>query len=289
MTYSATAHRLLLSAPSDVAEQDVAVATQTVGRWNALYGTGFGAVVVPTNWDLHAAATYGDRPQAAINSQLVDNADILIAMFWHRLGSPTGEAESGTLEEIDRAHRLGAYVGILRCTRTVAPSEIDADQFGRLEAFYHEVGSRALLLEYNDDASLARHVDAILHAAVASGRASRETAIQATAVADEKRADVWPRMESHGFPSPSYRLVLANTGSEPALRVSYRLEAESDADRDRLPRGIGSEPSVESLAPHGEIRFPIGIYLGTASQFRCVVEWTDSAGEHANVATLSVF
>jgi hypothetical protein len=44
----------------------------------------------------------GERPQAIINRQLVDDADLLFAVFSTRLGSPTGVAESGTAEEIER-------------------------------------------------------------------------------------------------------------------------------------------------------------------------------------------
>jgi len=29
--------------------------------------------------------------------------------------------------------------------------------------------------------------------------------------------------------------------------------------------------------------------MGIASQFRCIVNWTDSTGEHENVATLRLF
>lgn len=285
MTYSATAHRLLLSAPSDVPGRDIAIATETVGRWNAMYGTSFGAVVVPTYWELHAVAVYGTRPQEALNSQLVDDADIVIAMFWHRLGSPTGQAESGTLEEIERAHSLGAYVGILRCTRSVPPGDVDTRQLDKLNEFYEGVRRHALILAYSDEAGLARHVDAILNAAVSATRASRETEIKTAARTDapDKPADVWPRIEkTHG--ASSYKLVLTNTGSEPARRVRHRLEAENEGDG--LPDEFGDPAELEVLAPGGDARFTLLITMGTAEQFRCVVNWADSAGEHENVATL---
>jgi len=41
----------------------------------------------------------GDRPQAIINKQLVDDADILVAVFWTKLGTATGAAMSGSVAQ----------------------------------------------------------------------------------------------------------------------------------------------------------------------------------------------
>jgi hypothetical protein len=63
VTYSSTAYRLLISAPADVPDEDIAVVNETVNRWNAIYGQQFGATVVATHWKLHSAAEHGYRPQ----------------------------------------------------------------------------------------------------------------------------------------------------------------------------------------------------------------------------------
>ena len=53
----------------------------------------------PVKWG-NACPTRGWRTAAAIlNKQLVENCDILIGTFWTRLGTNTGMAESGTVEE----------------------------------------------------------------------------------------------------------------------------------------------------------------------------------------------
>jgi hypothetical protein len=43
---------------------------------------------------------------------LVDRSDIVIAIFYHKLGSPTQRAISGTAEEISRSVRAGKPVHI---------------------------------------------------------------------------------------------------------------------------------------------------------------------------------
>jgi len=154
-------------------------------------------------------------------------------------------------------------------------------------------------LAYDDEASLARRVEAILNAAVAATRASGRTEIETaarkeTAETAETPANVWPRIESRDQPTltlrgtrRTYALVVANTGPEPALHVRHRLESENDGDQ--IPMYVQPPVEVESLAPGGEARYGLVVTLGTAPQVRCVVRWEDSAGEHENVATLRYF
>lgn len=54
-----------------------------------------------TGWETHATPGIG-RSQARIN-QLVRECDLFLGILWRRFGLPTGEAESGTLEEFNLA------------------------------------------------------------------------------------------------------------------------------------------------------------------------------------------
>jgi hypothetical protein len=247
------------------------------------YGQQFGAVVVPMNWELHAAAEHGVRPQASLNTQLVDVADIVIAIFWHRLGSPTGEAESGTVEEIDKAHANGAYVAILRCARDANPRELDPAQLQKLNEFCKRSESNSLMLDYNDAGGLAQRVDAILTQAITRSATRVATATERPVA----RADVWPRIERREGQRGIMSLVLSNTGVEPALHVRHRLEEESPGAK--LPIQMGETGELGALAPGGEAPYTLGFPMSVAPQARCVVTWEDSAGEHQNVATLKFF
>jgi len=283
------ARRLLVSAPGDVPVDDVDCVFGAVNRWNVIYGEQLGAVVVPTHWKLHSTAEHGDRPQSALNTQLVETADILVALFWHRLGSATGEAESGTVEEIETAHANGSYVGILRCTRAY-PQTVDPEQLQRLQAFYGDLESRSLMLDYDREADLGRHVDAILSQAVTRDAARAEAAMEVAS----HRAEVWPRVESSERTKTDskgrikttrrWQLVLANTGAEAARNVRYRLETENESDD--LPIDPNDDPPLEVLAPRGEAAYVLMLHMGVASQVRCVVAWEDTSGNHENQATL---
>lgn len=297
MLYSATAYRLLVSAPSDIPQDDIDEVIDAVIRWNAIYGQGFGAVVVPTHWQRHSAAEHGSRPQASLNAQLVERADVLLALFWHRLGSPTGEAASGTAEEIQKAHENGAYVAILRCGRDIPQSGVDPAQITKLREFYDDVAPISLMLSYQDAAELSRHVDAILSRAVTRD----STLARAAVTAQPSGADVWPRIESSEQvktdtkgrirTSRRWRLVLSNSGTEPAHDVRYRLEPESEGDV--LPFDAEGDQqnrrALEVLPPGGQAPYPLFLHTGVSEQARCVVTWNDSRGERENRATLRFY
>ena len=55
----------------------------------------------PVGWETHSVPELGDRPQAIINRQILRESDLLIAVFWTRIGTATGAHPSGTVEEIE--------------------------------------------------------------------------------------------------------------------------------------------------------------------------------------------
>ena len=101
MSFSASTYHVLIASPSDLADEREA-ATQAIYDWNVQHAAAKGIVLLPVKWETHARPQAGIRPQEAINSQLVQSCDILIGIFWTKLGTSTGVAESGTVEEIDQ-------------------------------------------------------------------------------------------------------------------------------------------------------------------------------------------
>ncbi len=112
--------------PSDMAEERLAVA-EAVNEWNAQHAAAEGVVLLPVKWETHALPTSGVRPQEAINRQLIDECDVLIGMFWTRLGTSTGVADSGTAEEIERFVAAKKPAMLYVSERPVSPGN-DADR-----------------------------------------------------------------------------------------------------------------------------------------------------------------
>jgi hypothetical protein len=270
-------------------------------RWNVVYGKKFGANVMPLYWKKHAAAEYGVRPQEALNKQLVEQADVVIALFWHRLGTDTGEAESGTAEEIEKAHARGSHVAILRCTRDIPSGDLDPEQVKRLDTYLAEAANNALVLDYSDENGLRQHVETVLTHVISSASAQAETQSESASTDSSPAstgspAQVWPRLDRRESVETDTRgraktknrwfLVLSNTGSEPAMHVKYELEPDGDGE---APFDSEGDRELEALPPGADVETQLHLHSGVASQARCTVRWEDSAGKHENFATLRFF
>ncbi len=134
----------MIGSPSDLAEERRA-ATEAIAEWNAQHADAEGAVLLSVKWETHALPTSGKRPQVAINEQLVDRCDILIGMFWTKLGTSTGVAASGTVEEIDRFVADGKPAMLYFSGRKVSNAKLDPKQSAKLTKFKAKTYKDALV------------------------------------------------------------------------------------------------------------------------------------------------
>ncbi|MDP3553363.1 DUF4062 domain-containing protein [Methylocystis sp.] len=144
MSFEATILRVLIASPSDLAEERDA-ATQAIGEWNALHAFAESVVLLPVKWETHATPRTGVRPQQAINEELVQSADMVVGLFWTKLGTNTGVAESGTVEEIDQFAAAGKPALLYFSSRPVDPAKIDLKQHKKLKVFKDATYKTALV------------------------------------------------------------------------------------------------------------------------------------------------
>jgi hypothetical protein len=144
MSFTATTYRVLIASPSDLTEEREA-ATMAINDWNAQHAAAEGIVLLPVKWETHARPESGVRPQAAINAQTVQTCDILIGMFWTKLGTDTGVAESGTVEEINQFVAQQKPALLYFSDRPTAPSAINLEQLRKLKDFKDTTYSQALV------------------------------------------------------------------------------------------------------------------------------------------------
>ncbi len=170
----------MIGSPSDLAQEREA-ASAAVSDWNALHAEVEGVVLLPVKWETHAMPTTGVRPQAAINEQLTDRCDILIGMFWTRLGTDTGVAASGTVEEIDRFVANGKPAMLYFSGRKISKSLLDSKQSAKLKSFKAKTYKKALVGSFATVAGLrqlllrdlTRQVRALHPQATPTGRVDR--------------------------------------------------------------------------------------------------------------------
>lgn len=147
MSFAAQVLRVLIASPSDVVEErDIAV--RAIQEWNDLHASERQIVLLPLRWETHSAPDYGRRPQESINKQVVDHCDLVVGIFWTRIGSPTGVADSGTIEEIERVASLGRPVMLYFSQANKNPDQIDVDQLTKLRDFKKRIFPTALVENY---------------------------------------------------------------------------------------------------------------------------------------------
>jgi hypothetical protein len=105
---------------------------------------------MPVGWDTHAFPELGDRAQALINKNVLDKCDLLVAIFWTRIGTSTGAAESGTVEEIRKHVEAGKPAMVYFSTAPVAPQTLDPEQYKQLTSFKTWCKSMGLIEEYEN-------------------------------------------------------------------------------------------------------------------------------------------
>lgn len=173
MAFGATAYQVMIASPGDV-DDERQVVRDTVHEWNAVHARDRAIVLLPVGWETHATPEMGDRPQAIINKQLLRDCDLLIAVFWTRLGTPTGVASSGSVEEIEEHLAAGKPAMIYFSKAPVRLDRVDREQYDALLAFKNSCFERGLCDTYSSLAEfrekLGRHLGSrVISAFVASG------------------------------------------------------------------------------------------------------------------------
>jgi nucleoside 2-deoxyribosyltransferase len=144
VAYDSRAYRILIASPSDVSEERE-IAVRVIQAWNDLHSQTRRVVLLPIRWETHTAPEYDTRPQEAINRAIVDDCDLLIGIFWTRIGTPTGIADSGTLEEIGRVANSSKPVMLYFSDVPASPTTIDLEQLRKLHDFKKKTFASALV------------------------------------------------------------------------------------------------------------------------------------------------
>ena len=146
----------MIASPSDVLEERQLV-RDAIYEWNAIHSKQFGVMLNPIGWETHIAPEMGGRPQEIINKRILEDSDILLGIFWTRLGTETGEYVSGTVEEISRHIASQKLTSLYICDRPILPSKI-TDQYQKLQVQIREWMPYGVLEFYNDLSSFKQKI-----------------------------------------------------------------------------------------------------------------------------------
>lgn len=149
MSYQATVFKVMIASPSDVAAER-SIVREFLSEWNIIHSDSRQIVLLPVGWETHSVPEMGDRPQALINKQILRDCDLLVGVFWTRIGTATGEYDSGTVEEIEEHIKAGRPVMLYFSNSPVVPDSVDAEQYSRLKTFKDTCKSRGIYDSYSD-------------------------------------------------------------------------------------------------------------------------------------------
>lgn len=153
-------YRCLLISPGDVQKERDAIAN-SVAHWNAQVGDALGARLELVRWETHSAPDISAPPQEVLNSQIVEDCDLAVAVFWYRLGTPTENYKSGSIEELEKIRESGKRVLVYFCSQAIPQGALNDDQFQKLQEVKKKYQQQGLLGSFSDTENLQKQF--ILH------------------------------------------------------------------------------------------------------------------------------
>lgn len=165
MSYQATIMQVLISAPNDIINE-IRIVNEVISTWNAINSKNSKKYLDLISWKTHAYPQAGSTPQDLLNRQIVNETDILIAFFWTRLGSPTEDYQSGTVEEIEKLIIKGIPVMVYFSKQPVSLDSVDVEQYKLVKEYCNKLKDRALYGEYTSAEELRnilnRHIGQVI-------------------------------------------------------------------------------------------------------------------------------
>ncbi|GMB78770.1 MULTISPECIES: hypothetical protein [Bacillus cereus group] len=148
MSFKAEVLRVLIASPSDVQKERDEIET-AIFEWNTRFAEEMQIILLPSRWEKGVVPAYGGTDaQQVINEQLVNKCDILIGVFWAKLGTPTTRHSSGTLEEISIFIEQNKEVMVYFVDKYV-PMNANFDEIREVNTYKETYGQKGVYAPYN--------------------------------------------------------------------------------------------------------------------------------------------
>lgn len=275
MPFDAHVLNVLIASPGDTIGARDAV-EKTLHGWNGDRSAREKVILLPRRWETDSVPLLGlDDGQSVINQQLVDEADILIGIFYSKLGQQTARAASGTAEEIDRAHRAGKPVHVY-FSEAPLPRDVDPAQLTSLRGFKRQMEDKGLYGAFASEDDLRTKVRSAIEfdlsqmqlgEASAGGRAIQHAILRARYESSQqanRNGPLTTYMATHA-------LVVENIGDVRAEDVTVDV---------RVAEG-GSAPLLVTQArpdilARSEFAFPLIVPEETSRLWTVTMMWNES-------------
>ncbi len=144
MTMTTNIYKAFLASPGDTKDERL-IAEKIVAEINNTLGEHHNFIVKLLKWENDTYPDFGVDGQDVINNQIGMDYDIFIGIMWKKFGTKTGRAESGTIEEFDRAYEKLKEKGDVKImfyfnSAAIPQDQLDIEQFEKVKGFKKKVG-----------------------------------------------------------------------------------------------------------------------------------------------------
>ncbi|WP_339208065.1 hypothetical protein MHH56_10330 [Paenibacillus sp. FSL K6-3182] len=152
MSFESLVFEVFIASPSDVGQQRDEIENK-INEWNKLYAEDTKVILLPRRWE-DLAPSYNSNAadaQKIINEELVQKCDIVIGVFWTKLGSETTTHNSGSIEEISIFIEQDKDV-LVYFVEDKVPLDIlskQANSLQKLDAYKEEFRKKGISKRYN--------------------------------------------------------------------------------------------------------------------------------------------
>jgi predicted transcriptional regulator len=150
MGYPSTVYKVFIASPSDVTIERNII-REVLYEWNVINSEKYNIVLLPIGWETHSNPAMSGTAQAILNKQILRDCDLLVGVFWTRVGTATDMYSSGTVEEIEEHIKSGKPTMLYFSSSPVHPDSIESDQYAKLGEFKKSCQSRGLYETYSSN------------------------------------------------------------------------------------------------------------------------------------------
>jgi 2-polyprenyl-3-methyl-5-hydroxy-6-metoxy-1,4-benzoquinol methylase len=142
----ADVYRILIASPSDV-EAERETARNVILEWNGSHSDD-DVYLEPVMYETHVAPDLGTNPQQIIHEQIVESCDLVIGMFWTRIGTATENHPGGAVEEVKQFYDEDSRAIVGFSERDPPRTDIDYEQMQQVDEFKAECQGKGLVFTY---------------------------------------------------------------------------------------------------------------------------------------------
>lgn len=280
MPFNAHVLQVLIASPSDTLEARDET-EKSLHSWNSSRAKREQVILLPRRWESDSIPRMGGGDgQEVINSQLVDDSDIVIVIFNSKIGAATPRAISGTAEELERALKQGKHVHVYFSDALVPRDALESAK--EVEQFKKSLQSQGLYGTYSDAADLGFQVrnaiEADLEAMNLASPTGRSVAPRgADPVASyeyEREQDIDSRGKMR-YRTRNSRLEIVNHGDTTAENFTLTLTPVGEGDLPIIDDPGDFKPTIVGKGKFSYLVFP---HMGSAGVVQAEMSW-DESGE----------